>query len=351
MRRTPASRTRPRAPGTLDPLTGTGTVGACLERGLLQLWNQGQAGTTSMAGPAPWQLDPIKNHRDPKEKTIVLFVTDGDDTCGARGDSGGTDDDAKARRAAYYAERLYQPHRRHPARLVGPDLRHRLRRRLHRRRALPAQLDRVGRQRPRSGSHRAAGHHDDRRQLDRSGRVHQDASGPVHDVHGRVRGPRREHPRDAAPGDHRPGRLGRRLQRAAVDHRVGLRVRGPGSTGPDLRTAGCRSIAYAGRDPTALRVELHAARVQGSAPRPTRTTGSETPVQKWSAGDKLAEPGLRGDGHVQQHDRRRRPRRVRHVPAPRRGDRRLHRWARRPRSSAASTPRAGTASTPSARLR
>jgi len=97
------------AAGKLDPLTGTGNVGACLQRGFSRLWNQGQTGTTSMAGPGPWQLDPIKNHRDPKEKTIVLFVTDGDDTCGARGNDGSGTTDDNARRAAYYAERLYQP--------------------------------------------------------------------------------------------------------------------------------------------------------------------------------------------------------------------------------------------------
>jgi hypothetical protein len=100
----------PPPPGKLDSLTIAATTGACPKRGFSQLWDNGQAGTTNMAGPPPWQLDPIKNHRDPKEKTIVLFVTDGDDTCGTRQD--GNDDtnmDNNARRAALNAERLYMP--------------------------------------------------------------------------------------------------------------------------------------------------------------------------------------------------------------------------------------------------
>jgi hypothetical protein len=98
------------ASGTYDPLNVAGTIGACTERGFSKLWNTGQTGSTAMAGPPPWQLDPISAHRDPKEKTIVLFVTDGDDTCGSVADGGGTSDlDGKARRAASYAEALYTP--------------------------------------------------------------------------------------------------------------------------------------------------------------------------------------------------------------------------------------------------
>lgn len=67
------------------------------------LWNSGQGGATTMAGPPPYQLDPIKNHKNPKEKTIVLFVTDGDDTCAS-----GNDDDERALAAAYQAELLYR---------------------------------------------------------------------------------------------------------------------------------------------------------------------------------------------------------------------------------------------------
>jgi hypothetical protein len=96
--------------GKLDSLTVSATTGACVERGFSKLWNQGQAGATTMAGPPPWQLDPIKNHKNPKEKTIVLFVTDGEDTCGVRGDSSNMSNmDSNALRAAYYAERLYTP--------------------------------------------------------------------------------------------------------------------------------------------------------------------------------------------------------------------------------------------------
>ena len=67
------------------------------------LWNVGQPGATTMAGPPPYQLDPIRLHANPKEKTIVLFVTDGDDTCAP-----GVDNDEQALAAAYQAELLYR---------------------------------------------------------------------------------------------------------------------------------------------------------------------------------------------------------------------------------------------------
>ncbi len=67
------------------------------------LWNTGQAGATTMAGPPPYQITPIRTHRNPKEKTIVLFVTDGDDTCAP-----GSDNDEQALAAAYQAELLYR---------------------------------------------------------------------------------------------------------------------------------------------------------------------------------------------------------------------------------------------------
>jgi hypothetical protein len=66
------------------------------------LWGAGQAGATAMAGPPPYKLDPIKNHVSPKEKTIVLFVTDGEDTCA------GGDNDINALTAAYQSEQLYK---------------------------------------------------------------------------------------------------------------------------------------------------------------------------------------------------------------------------------------------------
>ena len=96
------------ASGKLDSLTLASTFGTCVQRNFSKLWNQGQAGSTAMAGPAPWQLDPIKNHLDPKEKTIVLFVTDGDDTCGTRADANNQSNmDNNALRAAYAAQLLY----------------------------------------------------------------------------------------------------------------------------------------------------------------------------------------------------------------------------------------------------
>ena len=89
-----------------DPVDGT--TANCQQRGFDKLWNVGQAGSGSSTGAPPYQLDAIKNHVDPKEKTIVLFVTDGDDTCYNRGDSGSSSNmDDNARRTAYWAEKLY----------------------------------------------------------------------------------------------------------------------------------------------------------------------------------------------------------------------------------------------------
>jgi hypothetical protein len=66
------------------------------------LWNTGQTGATTMAGPPPYQLDAIQNHKNPKEKTILLFVTDGADTCAGSGDDA-------ALTAANAAKNLYLP--------------------------------------------------------------------------------------------------------------------------------------------------------------------------------------------------------------------------------------------------
>ncbi len=74
-----------------------------------------------MTGPAPWQISAIKTHglcpdgsnscpdadRTPKEKTIVLVVTDGDDTCATRTGNGSTASIQNALRAARKAEDLY----------------------------------------------------------------------------------------------------------------------------------------------------------------------------------------------------------------------------------------------------
>ncbi len=111
----------PPASGKLDSVAVPGTTGQCPSRGFSKLWTTGQAGATTMAGPAPWQISPIRDHgvcpggaatcasalRKPKEKTIVLFVTDGDDTCLDR--TGTNNGDQNARRAASYAEVLYEP--------------------------------------------------------------------------------------------------------------------------------------------------------------------------------------------------------------------------------------------------
>jgi len=110
--------------GKLESLASTGTTGACVQRGFSRLWNVGQTGSTVKAGPAPWQIAAIKDHgtcddgttfptpcatqRKPKEKTIVLFVTDGDDTCLNRSTFSSATD-AHALRAAYWAEKLYKP--------------------------------------------------------------------------------------------------------------------------------------------------------------------------------------------------------------------------------------------------
>ena len=85
--------------------SGSTPIAASLDdiRGIfVDLWDNGQTGTTDMAGPPPYELDPIKDHLDPKEKTIVLFITDGDDTCA----SGNGNEQALA--AAYSAELLYR---------------------------------------------------------------------------------------------------------------------------------------------------------------------------------------------------------------------------------------------------
>jgi hypothetical protein len=97
----------------LDLNSIAGTTGACVERGFTKLWNTGLS-TGPWAG-IPAAQRAIKNHQDPKEKTIVLFVTDGNDTCGTRtGTTGytsftGADDQERmSRRAAYFAEELYR---------------------------------------------------------------------------------------------------------------------------------------------------------------------------------------------------------------------------------------------------
>jgi hypothetical protein len=71
-----------------------------------ELWDTGLSTGPWASLPDPTQAA-IKNHRDPKEKTIVLFVTDGNDTCDTRSCALG-ETDMNALRAARKAELLYQ---------------------------------------------------------------------------------------------------------------------------------------------------------------------------------------------------------------------------------------------------
>ncbi len=98
------------ASGKADPNSTAGTIGACVERNFSKMWNTGQTGATTMAGPGPWAISAIKDHgdaNDPKEKTIVIVVTDGDDTCSNRTTTGSGAN--LALRAAYRAQLLYTP--------------------------------------------------------------------------------------------------------------------------------------------------------------------------------------------------------------------------------------------------
>ena len=96
--------------------------GPCPRRGFAKLWYEGQAGSDKITGTAPWKLEPIKDHgicpdggttcaskeKKPKEKTIVLFITDGDDTCSNRNNQNADSSwDNNALRASYYAQDLY----------------------------------------------------------------------------------------------------------------------------------------------------------------------------------------------------------------------------------------------------
>jgi hypothetical protein len=74
----------------------------------------GTSNTTGLWGAGLGPVSAVKDHTDPKERTIVLFVTDGDDTC-ADSDPGGSDNDdgiagegdEDALAAAWRASRLY----------------------------------------------------------------------------------------------------------------------------------------------------------------------------------------------------------------------------------------------------
>ncbi|MGE0456185.1 MAG: hypothetical protein AB7O37_22445 [Vicinamibacteria bacterium] len=90
-----------------QPTTGVVAAGATPIRDSLEdiraIWLDMWNGTPNPA------IDPavgaISAHTDPKERTIVMFVTDGDDTC-ADVSGGGTD---RALAAAYEAQLLYDP--------------------------------------------------------------------------------------------------------------------------------------------------------------------------------------------------------------------------------------------------
>ena len=73
-----------------------------------------QLPTDTILVPAPasrYDIDAISTHNNPKEPTLIIFVTDGDDTCAI--ESGATNNNALA--TAYQAQRLYTP-------IVGPPV-------------------------------------------------------------------------------------------------------------------------------------------------------------------------------------------------------------------------------------
>ncbi len=269
--------------------------------------------------------------KGPKEKTIVLFVTDGDDTCGAHGSDDSTRGQrtTTARRAAYWAERLYEPHQRRRARLVGADLRDRLRRGL-RAPAEPYRLNWIawGGSGLGQGNARPARHHRRRGPLDRGDeRPSPTKRAPVHDLRGRLHRPRRRHARRPAPGHHRPGRVGRRVQRPAVDHGVDLRVRRPRR---HLRPPATRRPATGDR-PHPDHLQLHAARLPGAGEgvperrvrqrRAEVERGRHAPASWCRPAWQAACPASATTG--------RRPGRVHVCAAPRRSDRRDDRHLRR----------------------
>ena len=71
------------------------------------VWTNGQAGATAKAGGPPWRITPIVNHVAPKEKTIVILVTDGNDTCESRTGTGSGEAAYKGLRTAHKAQLLY----------------------------------------------------------------------------------------------------------------------------------------------------------------------------------------------------------------------------------------------------
>ncbi len=275
------------------------------------IWNNGQTAGT----PAPpYALDAIRNHKNPKEKTILLFVTDGADTCAGSGDGA-------ALIAADYAKNLYQPVTggckdtddpgdsltstpicddvdrdgvdgfAEPASSVqtfmigyGDAVN------------TPADVNRLnwmawggsGLYKDFVGSNSGSQRHH-RRQPARRPRE-------VQDLPGRLHRDQRGDPRRGAPGHHQPGRPGRRLQRGAVHHRERLRVRGQGehdagefdSTDPKTRyraitpTRFISSFTLPG-----FRGQLKAYQNDGLDDPATPLVDESSAVLRWSAADKL----------------------------------------------------------------
>ena len=107
-----ARRSRRLASRTSRPLFGTTCWHHTGSRGV-----DGGRVTTGHGRAAPYRARRrSSDHKDPKEKTIVLFVTDGDDTC-ARGPSTAASDLQRAARPPTGRSALYEPHRRGRARL------------------------------------------------------------------------------------------------------------------------------------------------------------------------------------------------------------------------------------------
>ncbi len=216
-------------------------------------------------------------------------MTDGDDTCGTR--TGTTErqlhrpneePDVAAR--GLLRRGALPPHRRGRARLVGPDLRHRLRRGLHRPTTPTASTGSPG-----AAAASARGCPASRTsnwQTDSEAHVSSPKRAQCTTCTDAFVAPDAATLADAAPGDHRPGRARRRLHRPAVDHRVGLRVRGPASPGlrrPPARRRGtepsCPTRFVSSFTLPGFKGQLRAYQNDG--------TGVDNSVQMWSAGDKL----------------------------------------------------------------
>ena len=237
-----------------------------------------QLPTDTLVVPAPasrYDIDAISTHNNPKEPTIVIFVTDGDDTCAI--ESGSTNNNALA--AAWQAQRLYTPivgslqangqyAANHRHRVIGHHVRHRL---WQRRLGDASQLDRLGRQ-------RHAATHDHAEPLQPRTDRHGDSLAEctrvgdrrrLCDVSGRPGGTRRRLSQGRALLDHQPGRQARRVRGAAVGRRLRVRVRRRSDEADEpgrARPAQPRQ-PLPGRRAGTLREQLHAAGLRRPPPR------------------------------------------------------------------------------------